>query len=96
MVAEIEEDPVFSEELKRLSQSFGIGVIQLDTTEFENSEILLDARERSEVDWETVNRIAEINLQYTHGTIHPCETVGTRRPSGSAASGGRCPCWCWL
>ena len=64
VIAEIEEDPEFREELKRLSQSFGIGVIQLDTAQVEDSEILLAARERSEVDWETVNRIAEINPDF--------------------------------
>jgi uncharacterized protein len=64
VIAEIEEDPEFMEELKRLSQSFGIGVIQLDTVQVEDSEILLAARERSEVDWETVNRITEINPDF--------------------------------
>lgn len=64
VVADIEEDPEFTEELKRLSQSFGIGVIQLDTTQVDESEILLVARERSEVDWETVNRIAEVNRDF--------------------------------
>jgi len=64
VVAEIQEYPEFMEELKRLSQSFGIGVIQLDTVQAEDSAILLAARERSEVDWETVNRIAEINPDF--------------------------------
>ena len=63
-VATIEEDPKFREELKRLSQSFGIGVIHLDTAQPEDSEILLAAKERSELDWETVNRIAEINPDF--------------------------------
>lgn len=64
VVAEIDGDPEFAEELRRLSQSFGIGVIQLDTVRVEDSEILLTAKERSEVDWETVNRIAEINPDF--------------------------------
>ena len=64
VVAEMEEDPAFSEELRRLSQSFGIGVINLDTAQVEDSEIILAARERSEIDWDTVNRIAEINPDF--------------------------------
>ena len=64
VVAEIEEDPEFWDELKRLSQSFGIGVIHLDTAHVEDSEIVLVARERSGVDWETVNRIADINPDF--------------------------------
>ena len=64
VATEIEEDPEFGEELRRLSQSFGIGVIRLDTAQPEDSEIVLPARTRSEVDWETVNRIAEINPDF--------------------------------
>jgi len=64
VVAAMEEDPEFREELRRLSQSFGIGVIRLDTQQVEDSEIVLPAEERSELDWETVNRIAEINPDF--------------------------------
>ena len=64
VAAEINQDPKFLDELTRLSQSFGIGVIRLDIQEPENSEIILPARKRTEVDWETINRIAEDNPDF--------------------------------
>ena len=62
--ANIDEDPEFREELKRLSQSFGIGVIHLDTSEPLDSEVILPARDKSEVDWETISRVAEDNVDF--------------------------------
>jgi len=64
VAAEIDEDTEFREELKRLSQSFGIGVIQLDLDEPIDSLILYPAEERSEIDWETVNRISTVNSDF--------------------------------
>ncbi|GAA7438264.1 COG2958 family protein [Helicobacter pylori] len=50
------EDKVFNE-LKRLNQSFGIGVIKLES-EISSSKILLEARER-EIDIPTLNMLVE-------------------------------------
>jgi hypothetical protein len=60
----IDDDPEFREELTRLSQSFGIGVIQLNTTDPVDSTVLLAAREKSEIDWKTVDRIAAVNTDF--------------------------------
>ncbi len=57
----IDDDAEFRAELTRLSQSFGIGAVQLDPTEPVDSQVLLAARERSEVDWKTIDRIAALN-----------------------------------
>jgi hypothetical protein len=62
--AEIGEAPDFLKELTRLSQSFGIGVIHLDTAEPLNSEVILPARGKSVIDWETVSRISEDNEDF--------------------------------
>lgn len=59
VASEIDEDPEFRSELRRLSDSFGIGVIRLDTRDPDSSEIVFQARHRPELDWETVNKIAE-------------------------------------
>lgn len=53
VAVQIRDDLEFFAELTRLSQSFGIGVIQLDPTEPVDSHVLLTARERPEVDWKT-------------------------------------------
>lgn len=65
VAVEISEDQEFLEELRRLSQSFGIGVVRIDVSEPQNSEVLLPARQREEIDWETVNRIATVNEDFT-------------------------------
>lgn len=48
-------------ELRVLSGLHGIGVIKLDPQNISESEILIPSVERSDVDWETANRIAEEN-----------------------------------
>ena len=53
------------DELERLSQSFGIGVIQLDIENPDGSEILYPAHEKPELDWETIDRITKANVDFT-------------------------------
>lgn len=65
VAVDISDDPEFREELTRLSQSFGIGVIRLDLEQPLNSEVMLPASEREEVDWETINRIAVANEDFS-------------------------------
>ncbi|MDM7325609.1 MAG: hypothetical protein P3X23_000625, partial [Thermosynechococcus sp. Uc] len=64
VAAEFSEDADFLQELKRLSNSFGIGVIRLAVENPDDSEILIPAREREFVDIETMNRLAEINPNF--------------------------------
>lgn len=64
VAAEIAQDEDFMEELKRLSTSFGIGVIKLDIHNPDDSEILIPAKEREYLDINTINRLAEINSDF--------------------------------
>ncbi|MCK4155309.1 HrgA protein, partial [Ralstonia pseudosolanacearum] len=50
-------------ELRMLSGVHGIGLIRLDTNPSE-SEILIPARERPEIDWESANRLAAENKDF--------------------------------
>ncbi|MCX7878007.1 MAG: HTH domain-containing protein [Ignavibacteria bacterium] len=59
--ANIETDDEFRLELKRLNNSFGIGIIKIDVEDPDSSEIVLPAREKDHVDIETMNRIAQVN-----------------------------------
>ncbi|MCA4798953.1 MULTISPECIES: COG2958 family protein [Acinetobacter] len=52
------------EELRMLSALHGIGVILLNPENPTESEILLPARRRSEVDWQSINRILTENLDF--------------------------------
>lgn len=55
--AEISKDDDFRTELSRLSTSFGIGVIRLDTADPDSSEIVFPARYREALDWDGVNKL---------------------------------------
>ena len=61
VAAEIDHDDEFLDEIKRLSNSFGIGVIKLNITVPDSSEIIYPARQRETIDIETMNRISQIN-----------------------------------
>jgi uncharacterized protein len=59
-----EVDASVEQELRMLSALHGIGVILLDAENPPESEILLPAKSREEVDWESVNRIAVENKDF--------------------------------
>jgi len=55
----LDEDRDFINELQRLSNSFGIGVIKLNAKSIHESDILFQAQLKEEIDWDTVNRLAD-------------------------------------
>lgn len=57
VAAEISHDEDFRAELRRLSTSFGIGVIRLDIADPDASEILFPPQTREYLDWETINKL---------------------------------------
>jgi hypothetical protein len=61
VASRISKEPNFIDELRRLSTSFGIGVIQLKIDNPDQSEIILPARTRDSLDWETVNKLTMNN-----------------------------------
>jgi hypothetical protein len=58
VAAEISVAEDFQDELKRLTTSFGIGVIQLDVTDPDASEILYPARSRENLDIDAMDKLA--------------------------------------
>ena len=60
----IDENPDFMDELRRLCGAFGIGVIKLNPEHFMQSEILFSAKEKEFLDWETINRLVEENKDF--------------------------------
>lgn len=64
VASEIDKSTDFMEELKRLSTSFGIGVIQIDIEDPDSSQILFSAKSRDLVDWETVNKLSRMNSDF--------------------------------
>lgn len=61
--AEVSNDQDFVNELERLSTSFGIGVIRIDAEDPDSTDILLPARTKDSVDWETINKLT-INADF--------------------------------
>lgn len=51
-------------ELRMLFALHGIGVIQLEPEELSESQIIIPARERPEIDWNTCNRLATENKDF--------------------------------
>jgi hypothetical protein len=62
--AYIDPDEEFISELNRLSTSFGIGIIRLDVEDPDSSQVLIPARYRETLDWDTVNKIAAVNSEF--------------------------------
>lgn len=64
VASSISNDSDFLEDLQRLSNAFGIGVIRLDIEYAAQSEILFQAQQRETLDWATVDRLANINPDF--------------------------------
>jgi hypothetical protein len=74
--ANICDDSDFIDELKRLSSSFGIGIIQIDIDSPDDSKVILPAKSRNELDWETINKLICINYDFKEfiSDINACVT----------------------
>jgi len=64
IAAEIKEDDELLNELERLSTSFGIGIIQLDLSDIYASKVLFHAMNKKELDWETMNKLSDLNKDF--------------------------------
>ena len=64
MVATSISDSSVEQELRMLSALHGIGVILLNPQNPSESEMMLPARSRSDVDWQSVNRILVENEDF--------------------------------
>lgn len=58
VAAEISENEDFMNELERLSSSFGIGIIELNIEDPDSSDIIIPARHKRDLDFETINKLA--------------------------------------
>lgn len=71
----IEDDSNLFDELRRLNNAFGIGVIKLDPNDLEQSEIILPAKEKSILDWDTINRLADENRDFKRFLVDLTEDI---------------------
>ena len=61
VAGQIADGADLKDELRRLSNAFGIGVIRLNCQNVQSSEILFPAINRPQLDWATVNRLTKEN-----------------------------------
>jgi len=64
VASEILQEEEFLQELKRLNSAFGIGIIKLNLEDLGSSEILFSAKNKPELDWETINKLATENPDF--------------------------------
>lgn len=60
----IEEDTQFIDELRRLNNAFGIGIIKLNPAHITQSEILFSAKTKEFLDWNTIDRLVNENIDF--------------------------------
>ena len=61
----LDDDPTLRDEIRRLNNAFGIGLIRLNPENIFESEILFPSKINPEIDWDTVNRLANENSDFT-------------------------------
>lgn len=76
VAAEISNDNDFLDELRRLSVSFGIGIIRLNIDEPDDSSIIYPAKYKTDLDWDTINKLIEENPDFKEfiSDINACIT----------------------
>ena len=60
----IDEDAEFRDEMRRLNNAFGIGIIKLDPDNVAESQIVFPSKDTTEIDWDTVNRLCAENSDF--------------------------------
>lgn len=60
----IADDPEFIDELRRLNNAFGIGIIKINSINIHESEILFPSKINHELDWDTVDRLTSENKDF--------------------------------
>jgi hypothetical protein len=65
VASEILKDADFKEKLGRLSSSFGIGIIELNVNDPDESEVLFPSEQRSNLDLDFMNELAQMNSDFS-------------------------------
>ncbi|BDD02455.1 hypothetical protein PEPS_47350 (plasmid) [Persicobacter psychrovividus] len=61
----LQDDSTLLDEIRRLNNAFGIGLIKLNAENVYESQILFPSKEKPEIDWDTVNRLAKENGDFS-------------------------------
>lgn len=77
------DESEFTDEMQRLNNSFGIGFIKLNVSQIEQSEILLPAKSKEKIDWETVDRLVEENDDFRDFILHVSQDISVSNIRGT-------------
>lgn len=77
------DESEFTDEMQRLNNAFGIGFLKLNVEHIEQSEILLPAKTREKIDWETVNRLVEENNDFSDFVKHVVQDITVSNVRGT-------------
>jgi len=61
---DIDDDPAFIDELRRLNNAFGIGIIKLNFENIHESEIMFPSLVKQDLDWSTIDRLSNENSDF--------------------------------
>ena len=64
VVESLDDEQEFQNELSRLVNSFGIGIIKLDKQNTSNSIIIHEAQKRKSLDFEMIDKLAKLNPDF--------------------------------
>lgn len=65
VVLHIDDDPVLIDEIRRLNNAFGIGIVKINSENVYESEILFPSKINEVIDWDTVNRLVVENRNFS-------------------------------
>lgn len=79
VTAKLSTEESFLEELQRLSQRFGVGVIVLNPNQLFASTIVVQSQYRSELDWQTMNKLAKENPDFRQFLTNAARDVKAKK-----------------
>lgn len=77
VAAEWADSPEFQEELERLCQAFGIGIIHLSVEDPISSSIRIPALRKPQIDWVTLDKLVEMNVDIKSFVKTVTDDLGT-------------------
>lgn len=64
VAAEIAGDDELHRELRRLTNAFGIGIIDLNVKNIDSARVLFEATTKNQIDWDTVDKLCRVNKDF--------------------------------
>ena len=83
VVLNMADEPDLLDEVRRLNNSFGIGLIKLNPENIHESEILFQSRVNTELDWDTIDRLVDNNKEFEDFMQDVVEDIQLGKINGS-------------